>query len=114
MRLYGVVDKVEMKKFPAFDQKTGVPDPGYILQMMVMDLDDKRVYHQCSFDKGFGLEDLQAARKAKASEAERDQLATRVEAEARKMEGQRVQFVIGKVRSKGFVSLSVVGIEPAA
>ncbi len=39
MRMNALVNKVEVKKFQAFDPKTGVPDPGYILQATVTDMD---------------------------------------------------------------------------
>jgi hypothetical protein len=112
MRLYGVVDKIEIKKFPRFDQQTGAPDPSYMLQALVMDLDDKRVYHQCTFNDGFGLEGLRAACKAKMSEAERDAISGQVLAVAKQLEGQRIELVVGKPKAKGFVSLPVTFPQP--
>lgn len=107
MRILGVIDKIEVRKFSAFDPKTGAPDPSYMLQAMVMDLDDKRNYHQCSFNDGFGLEGLRAACKAKVLEADRDVLAGQVLAAAQQLEGQQVELVVGKPRAKGYVSFPV-------
>ena len=112
LRMDALVNKVEVKKFQAFDPKTGAPDPGYILQMTVTDVDTNDT-HQCSFNEGFGLEELRQARKLKAPEAERDQLAGQVEAAAKPMEGQRVMLVVGKPRAKGFVTFPVVTVQSA-
>ena len=109
MRLDGLVNKVEMKKFMAFDAKTGVPDPGYILQMTVTDMDTNES-HQCSFNEGFGLENMRQARKQKAPEADRDALAAQIEAAAKPLEGQRVNLTVGKPRAKGFVTFPIVSM----
>lgn len=112
MRMDAQVTKVEVKKFSAFDPKTGAPDPGYILQMTVTDLDTNDT-HQCSLNEGFGLENLRQARKLKAPEPERDQIAAQVEAAAKALEGQRVMLVVGKPRAKGFVTFPVVSVQGA-
>ncbi len=109
MRMDALVNKVEIKKFPAFDPKTGAPDPGYILQATVTDMDTSET-HQCSFNQGFGLENMREARKQKAPEADRDALAAQIEAAAKPLEGQRVNLVVGKPRAKGFVTFPILSM----
>jgi hypothetical protein len=109
MRVNALVNKVEIKKFQAFDPKTGVPDPGYILQAVVTDMDTNETI-QCSFNEGFGLENMRAARKNKEPEANRDALAQQIEAAGKQLEGQQVQFVLGKARAKGFVTFPVISM----
>jgi len=110
MRIDAVVSKVEVKKFSAFDPKTGVPDPGYILQMTVTDMDDNES-HQCSLNDGFGLDQLKLARKQKLPEQDRDAIAAQVEATAKGLQGQRIQLVVGKPRAKGFVTFPVISMQ---
>ena len=110
MRLDAVISKVEVKKFAAFDPKTGAPDPGYILQVTATDMDNNES-HQCSFNEGFGLENLKLARKEKKPEVERDVLAAQVEQQAKQMEGQRLMLVVGKPRAKGFVTFPVMAVQ---
>jgi hypothetical protein len=109
MRVDALINKVEIKKFMAFDPKTGVPDPGYILQAVVTDMDTNESI-QCSFNEGFGLENMRAARKDKRPEAERDALAAQIEAAGKQLEGQRVNLVIGKARAKGFVTFPILSM----
>jgi len=104
-----LVNKVEMKKFQAFDPKTGVPDPGYILQATVTDMETNES-HQCSFNQGFGLENMREARKQKAPEADRDALAAQIEAAAKQLEGQRLNLLVGKPRAKGFVTFPILSM----
>ncbi len=109
MRMDALVNKVEMKKFQAFDPKTGVPDPGYILQATVTDMETNES-HQCSFNQGFGLENMREARKQKAPEADRDALAAQIEAAAKQLEGQRLNLLVGKPRAKGFVTFPILSM----
>jgi len=115
MRIYGAISGISVKKFPKYgvDQATGVvsSDPSYLLQAAVSDLDNplSLSLYQCSFDGGFGIEDLRAACKAGVPEAERDVIAARVEAQAKQMEGQRVELVIKKARAKNNFLSFVVG-----
>jgi hypothetical protein len=109
MRVDALVNKIEVKKFSAFDPKTGVADPGYILQAVVTDMDTNETI-QCSFNQGFGLETMREARKQKAPEADRDVLAQQIEAAAKQLEGQRVNLVVGKARAKGFVTFPILSM----
>jgi hypothetical protein len=106
MRLYGLVTEVGMKKFPHFDEKTGIADPNYLLQLVVADADNRQSVYQCSVNGGFGLEALKEARERKASEAERDQIAAQIEAHAKGLLMQQAMLVITRVRTKGFVSFT--------
>ena len=118
MRMYGVISAVTMKKFANFDvdKSTGVvsSDPTYILQATVSDLDNPQSLslYQCSLEGGFGVEGLRTACKAKAPEAERDVLAAQVEAQAKQMEGQRVELVIKRAKAKNnFLSFAVDSVQ---
>jgi hypothetical protein len=113
MRIDAVITKVEIRKFPAFDPKTGVPDPGYILQCNATDMDTNEPC-QCTFNEGFGLEQLRDARRNKVPEADRDAIAAQVEAAAKQLEGQRLMLVVGKARAKGFVSFPIVSLQQGA
>jgi acyl CoA:acetate/3-ketoacid CoA transferase alpha subunit len=110
MRIQAVINKVEVKKFMAYDSKTGAPDPGYILQATVTDMDTSES-SQCQLNEGFGLEQLREARKLKAPEADRDAIAAQVEAAAKQLEGQQLQLVVGKPRAKGFVTFPIISMQ---
>lgn len=118
MRMYGTVIAVSMKKFSKFevDQKTGVvsSDPTYILQVSATDLDNLQALYQCTFDEGFGIENLKAACNAKAPEAERDAIASGVEAAAKQMENQRFEFLVKRAKANkgGFLSLQIGSVQP--
>ena len=97
----------------AYDRKTAVPDPSYILQVMVTDLDNPQSLYQCSLSEGFGLESLKEACKAKAPEADRDTIAASVQSQASSLEGQRMQLVVTKAKaSNNFLSLVVGSLQP--
>ncbi len=108
MNLKAKVLKVEVKKNPAFNEKTGQPDPSYFLEATVVDTDTS-VKYQCSFRESFGAELLYKAYNEKIPEAERDTLATNVEANAkRELENQEVALIVDDIRTnKGFVTLLV-------
>ena len=117
MRLYATVNQMAVKKFKKFvvDQKTGEVslDLSYMLQGAVMDLDNKLALYQCSFDEGFGIENLAAACKAKASEVDCDAIRDQVEAAAQQLVGQQVELIVKKAKATkgGFLTLVVGSVQ---
>lgn len=109
MRISGLINKAEVRKFPAFDPKTGVPDPGYIANLMITDMDSGETV-QCSIDQGYGVERLREVRKFRLPEAERDAIAAEVQAQIKPLEGQQLTLVVGKPRAKGFVTFPILSM----
>jgi hypothetical protein len=100
------VVKVEVKKNPAFHEKTGAPDPSYFLEATVVDSDTSTTYH-CSFRESSGAELLRKAYNEKIPEGERDTLAAEVETQAKqRLENQEVALIVDRFRvKKGFITL---------
>jgi hypothetical protein len=100
--------KVEVKKNPAFHEKTGDPDPSYFLEATVVDIDTSTRY-QCSFRESLGAELLRKAYSEKIPEGERDILAADVETTAKQqLENQEVTLIVDEIRvNKGFITLLV-------
>jgi hypothetical protein len=115
MRLYAQVSSVSLKQIMKYDVDTGNPDPMYMLQVSVTDLENAQSIYSCTLNEGFGLEDLKAAKKARAPLGEREAIAAQVEAQARTLQGQYVELFISRAKAnKNFLTLNVSSVQPLA
>ena len=108
MLLKAKVFNVEVKKNPAFHEKTGESDPSYFLEATAIDLETGQGYH-CSFRETPEVQLLQKAYKDKLPEEQRDQIAAQAEAQAKhRLDKPETTLIVIDIRiHQGFITLLV-------
>jgi len=107
MQMQAMVLEADVRESVFYDQTTGAPNPGYTLQLKVLDVESKEKY-DCQVREGFpGLDELKELKRQKQPIEVLQQLAAQIKAQVVSLEMQQANLHVLRVKGSkgGFVTL---------